>query len=156
MQNTVLSMAMPGDPSPNAVGSREQHRKSRALVVITSTNVQFIADPFDGRPDNFHSQSFAGGWIKSFRQNRTVIGDQQRVSGIAFQLDRDPAFAAALVISSLTAKLSGMLVTVGSSISTPSTTMTRSGLSPESNIAEKSRQRSSRYCLNATLRTPSK
>jgi hypothetical protein len=40
----------------------------RALVLIASTNPQFTADPFDKRPNNPHSQAFAGGWIKSFRQ----------------------------------------------------------------------------------------
>ena len=44
--------------------SREQDRNARALVVIASTNPQFTADPVDKRPNNPHSQSFAGGWIK--------------------------------------------------------------------------------------------
>jgi hypothetical protein len=73
----------------------EQHRKSRALVFIASIDPQFTADPFDKRPNNRHSQSLAGGWIKPFRQNWAIIGDRQRValSGVLFQPDCYPACA---------------------------------------------------------------
>src|SRR5271166_4846579 len=83
------------DRHPICEQSGEQHRKSRALVLIASTNPQFTADPLDKRPNNPHSQSFAGGWIKSFRPNRAIIGDRQRVAlpRIRFQPDRDAAFA---------------------------------------------------------------
>jgi hypothetical protein len=64
------------------------------LVLIASTNPQFTADPFDKRPDNPHSPAFAGAWVKSFRQDRTIVRNRQRIalSGIRFQRDRDPAF----------------------------------------------------------------
>src|SRR5664279_6207277 len=74
---------------------REQHRKLGASVLVASTNLQFTANAFDKRPNNPHSQSFAGRWIKSFRQSRAVIRDRQRValSRIRLQPDRDPACA---------------------------------------------------------------
>src|SRR5271165_5062585 len=83
------------DRHPICEQSGEQHRKSRALVLIASTNPQFAAYPFDKRPNNPHSQSFAGGWVKSCRQDRAIVGDRQRIalSGIRFQPDRDPGFA---------------------------------------------------------------
>jgi hypothetical protein len=47
--------------------SREQHRKSRTLIFIAAPHQQFAANPLDKGSNNPHSQSFAGGWIKSFR-----------------------------------------------------------------------------------------
>lgn len=40
--------------------SREQHRKSRPLVLIASTNSQLAADLFDKRADDPQSESPAG------------------------------------------------------------------------------------------------
>ena len=85
---------MSWDPSSNAIGSREQHRKSRTLVVITSTNVQFTTDPFDERPDNFHSQSLASEWIKSSGETGPSLEtDSAYPLRDPFQSDRDLAFA---------------------------------------------------------------
>jgi hypothetical protein len=50
--------------------SMEQDCKSRALPLVAPSDSQFTADPFDKRPNNGHSQSFADGWIKSIRQRR--------------------------------------------------------------------------------------
>jgi hypothetical protein len=52
--------------------SAEQHGELCALVVIASTNPQFTTDPYDKRPNNVQSQSFAGGWIESVRQNQAM------------------------------------------------------------------------------------
>ena len=113
--------------------SGKQHRKSRALVFIASTNPQFTADPFDKRPNNPHSQSFAGGWIESFRQTRAIIGNRQRVAlfRIGFQADRNPACA---VFGCVRDQFVGDEAERNSGdgrqlISMPSTTMIRSGCS---------------------------
>jgi len=45
--------------------SREQHRRSRALVLVASINPQFAADRSDERPNDRHSQAFAGGTGRS-------------------------------------------------------------------------------------------
>src|ERR1019366_8141374 len=73
--------------------SMEQDRKMRAVALVGASDLQLSIDPFDKRPNNRHSQSFADGRIKSFRQRRTIVGDRKRIahSGIRFQPDRDPA-----------------------------------------------------------------
>jgi hypothetical protein len=43
------------------VRSGELHRKSRALVVIASTDPQCTADSFDKRSNYFHTHPRAGG-----------------------------------------------------------------------------------------------
>ena len=63
------------DRAPICEQSGEQHRNSDALVLIASTDPQFTTDPFDKGPHDLHSQPLAGDWIKSFLQNRTIIGD---------------------------------------------------------------------------------
>src|ERR1700677_2394449 len=73
--------------------SGEQYRKSRAFTQIAWIDPQFTANSPDERPDDPHSQSFAGGWIKSFRQRTALVCDGQCVAiyRIWFQFDRDPA-----------------------------------------------------------------
>src|SRR6266851_8931760 len=73
--------------------SEEQHRKSRAVVLVAPIDPHFTADLFDKRPDNSHSESFAAGWIKSLRQSRAFIGDRQQVAFFrsGFQAESDPA-----------------------------------------------------------------
>src|SRR6185369_9682471 len=75
--------------------SREQHRKSRALVVIVLTNLHCTADPADKRLNYSHPHALAGGWIKTLRQTCTVIADRECIalSRILLQPDRDPTFA---------------------------------------------------------------
>ncbi len=65
------------------------------MFLIAITKLKFTIDPTDERPNNPHSQSIASDRIESFRQNRPVIGDRQRValSGIGFQGDLNPACA---------------------------------------------------------------
>ena len=127
-------------------------------LLIASTDQQCTADPFDKRSNYPHSHPLPCGRNKSLRQTRAVIGDRERIalSG-SLQPDRDLAFA---VLGRIRdhfvddeAKRNG-----GDGRKRdfdPSTTMTRSGRWSEDNIVEKSRQRSSRNCLNATLCTPS-
>jgi hypothetical protein len=119
------------------------------LVLVSAINSQFTADLFDKRSNDPHSQSFAGDGIESLRQGWTIIGNRQRVAffRIGFQADRDPACTVFDgVRDQFVGEPSGMAVTAGRVTSIPSTTMTRSGHSEDS-IIERSRQRSSRYCL---------
>jgi hypothetical protein len=59
--------------------SSKQHRKSRALVLVSAINSRFTANLFDKRSNDPHSQSFAGDGIETFRQGWTIIGNRQRV-----------------------------------------------------------------------------
>jgi hypothetical protein len=56
--------------------SGEQHRKSRALVLVSATNSQFTADLFDKRSNDPHAQSFTSGGIESFWQALAIIGNR--------------------------------------------------------------------------------
>jgi hypothetical protein len=137
--------------------SAEQHGELCALVVIASTNPQFTTDPYDKRPNNVQSQSFAGGWIESVRQNGAIIGDRQRValSEIWFQPDRDPAFA---VLSRVRDQLVDDEAerNAGDGRQLDIDSLDDDDLSaPDDRIVEKSRQRPSRYCLSEKACTPS-
>jgi hypothetical protein len=123
--------------------SVEEHRNSRALVLIVSTNPQFGVDLFDKRSNYPQSQSFTIGRIKTLWQTGPVIGNCQRVAlfRIEFQTDRYPAGTVLDCVRDQFAgmKPRGMAVAAGKLISIPSTATTRSGR-PQDSIMEKSRQ----------------
>jgi len=74
----VYAFDRPGDRGWSRGLAGEEHRKSRAAVVVAAIDLQFAADLLGECRDQIHSQAAAGCGIEAFQTKRQAAFDAER------------------------------------------------------------------------------